>query len=120
MATLFRPGKSAVSVKPKLQNSQPPEFPSSPPKIGPFCIRATCTLQDSESQDTLAELMGYDTNYDIVKKTQLTCQRSAKPGQTCSDPYITMVPTQKIRSCDGHVVYHNRVNNEMSIMFPKL
>ena len=106
-------------TKPKLQNNNPSDIPPSQPSTGPFCIRANCHLVDNDSHETLADLIGYDTDYGIIKKTQNACNRVKKNGSQCDDPNITIIPTHKIQSCDGHIIYKNHVEKSTSIMFPK-
>jgi hypothetical protein len=116
---------AAVSVpvkndkKLKLKNSNPPDIPPNSPPIGRFCIRADCPLIDKDSNQTLADLTGYDTDYSIVKRTQNACNRLKKKGAECDDPNITIIPTHKIKTCEGHIVYKNHIDNSTSIMFPK-
>jgi hypothetical protein len=108
-----------IAAIPKLQNTNPPENPPKYPGTGPFCIRAHCTLYDNESNDTLSDLTGYDTNYDIVKQTGKVCERLKQNGQSCNNVDITIIPTHKIKTCDGHIVHKNHIENMTSIMFPK-
>jgi hypothetical protein len=117
MKTLLKP--PTIAVVPKLQNTNPPEDPPQYPGNGPFCIRAHCTLVDNKTENLLSDLTGYDTNYDIVKKTQNICEKLKQNGQTCNDVNIAIVPTQKIKTCDGHLVHKNHIDNTTSIMFPK-
>ena len=102
----------------ELIHTSPPEKPPTPSTIGPFCIRADCPLIDNNS-NKLADFSGYDTNYSIIKKTEDACNRNSNDNCTCEKPKITIIPTHKIQSCNGHIVYKNHVNNSTSIMFPK-
>ena len=121
----FRFIVSAVSspvkreTTPKLQNNNPSDIPPSQLSTGPFCIRANCKLVDKYSHETLADFIGYDTDYAIIKKTQNACNRVRKNASHCDDPNITIIPTHKIQSCDGHIIYKNHVEKSTSIMFPK-
>ena len=107
----------SIPIKPKLEHTNPPRVPPSPPSIGPFCIRAHCTL--SQSEDKLADVTGYDTDYSIVQRTQNACARLRKGKAECDEADITIIPAHKIRSCEGHIVHQNHETGITSIMFPK-
>ena len=107
----------SIPVKPKLQHTNPPGVPPSNPEIGPFCIRAHCTL--AQNEDTIADITGYDTNYSIVERTQNACALLKKGNAECSEADITIIPVQKIRSCEGHIVKKMHETGTTSIMFPK-
>ena len=63
-------------------------------------------------------MIGYDTDYTIVQRTQTACSRLQKNGTHCEEPNITIIPVQKIRSCEGHIIHKNHIDNTTSIMFP--
>ena len=102
----------------KLQNTNPPDTPNTPPAIGPFCIRANCELIDENTDQVLANLIGYDTDYNIIKKTFNTCNTFKKQKSNCKEPQITIIPGHKIQSCNGHIVYKNHIEKCTSILFP--
>lgn len=101
----------------KLQNTNPPDTPDTPSAIGPFCIRANCELIDENTDQALANIIGYDTDYNIIEKTLNTCNKFKKIKSNCKEPEVTVIPTHKIQSCDGHIVYKNHVEKTTSILF---
>lgn len=112
---------AAVSLpcKPKLQNTNPPEVPPSPPKAGPFCIKAHCDLVHEYDEVPIGTFTGYDTDYDIVKKTQNACKRKQNKFSKCEEVDVTVIPVHKIKTCNGHIVYKNYKNGATDIMFPR-
>lgn len=100
--------------KPKLQNTLPPENPPIPNDIGPFCIKAFCEIPN------VANFSGFDTDYEIIKKTQDVCNSFSEGynSSKCSEPVISIAPMKDLSHCEKHIVIYNNLSNSTSIMFP--
>lgn len=64
-----------------------------------YCIRSKVDLVDKNNVCT--EIIGYDTDFNIIYKTRNVCSEIAKGNQMCSMPKVSMASHNE--TCDGQI-----------------
>lgn len=107
---LHRRASVRFAVRPEF--TVPPGKPPSKPRLGSYCIKATCDIfSDGEEKGcpvSRAIVKGYDTTMKIAEDTENMCRsylKSMPGGHWCGKAEVTILPNVDRIECSGQFYF---------------
>jgi len=93
-----------------VDDCPPPTIEDTELGYGSYCIKAVVKTTDFDGKED-ATFIGHSQNMNIVKKTELACERHKRSGTKCNDVEMII----KGGECDEHIFMKTKEGNLVRI-----
>lgn len=82
----------------------PPTKPPGLPKLGSYCLKATCVVEDAQGCP-VGKVTGYDKSPEIGRDTERACRAHVGGAYVCGEASVVLLPNLEGMECSGQMFF---------------